>query len=168
MGVDEYLERLLEAHEAYFDVSREVQFAGRTFVGYAEFHSEASQYVLVKRAKLWSAHTHEYIFFLGFERLTASDVEDLVSFATTDALAKVVPEPDHMTSYITLLIVAESVDDDAAKAVRSAKFRKNLKFGLQGWIDLRIAAIDLSDWRIITNRRGSELVATLERVGKEG
>ena len=52
-GRGEVIERLLAAHEAWFDIDRDHRFAGRTFPGYAEFHSCASQYVLVKRAKLW-------------------------------------------------------------------------------------------------------------------
>ena len=62
-GRGEVIERLLAAHEAWFDVDRDHRFAGRTFPGYAEFHSCASQYVLVKRAKLWEAASHEHLFF---------------------------------------------------------------------------------------------------------
>lgn len=55
------LERLLAAHEACFDVEHDYSFAGRDFAGYAELHSSASQYVLVKRAKLWETTSHEYL-----------------------------------------------------------------------------------------------------------
>ena len=47
-GRMEVVDRLLAAHEAWFDVERDHRFAGRVFSGYAEFHSSASQYVLVK------------------------------------------------------------------------------------------------------------------------
>ena len=47
------LKRILAAHEAFFDVHRDYEFAGRSFPGFAEFHSFGEQYVLVKRAKLW-------------------------------------------------------------------------------------------------------------------
>ena len=33
------LERLLASHETWFDVYRDYEFGGRTFPGYAEFHS---------------------------------------------------------------------------------------------------------------------------------
>lgn len=69
-GRGEVIERLLAAHEAWFDVERDHDFAGRTFPGYAEFHSSASQYVLVKRAKLWEAASHEHLFFWDTPRLT--------------------------------------------------------------------------------------------------
>ena len=75
-GRGEVIERLLAAHEAWFDVDRDHRFAGRTFPGYAEFHSCASQYVLAKRAKLWEAASHEHLFFWDTPRLTAAELDD--------------------------------------------------------------------------------------------
>ena len=72
------VERLLAAHDAWFDIERDHRFAGRTFPGYAEFHSTASQYVLVKRAKLWEATSHEHLFIWDTPRLTADELDDLV------------------------------------------------------------------------------------------
>ena len=51
------LKRILAAHEQWFDVRRGYEYAGRTFPGYAEFHSYGEKYVLVKRAKLWEVDT---------------------------------------------------------------------------------------------------------------
>ena len=42
------LKRILAAHEQWFDVRRGYEYAGRTFPGYAEFHSYGEKYVLVK------------------------------------------------------------------------------------------------------------------------
>ncbi|MDO4290001.1 MAG: hypothetical protein Q4C41_02065 [Eggerthellaceae bacterium] len=156
------LKRLLAAHETWFDVSRDHVFGGRTFPGYAEFHSSAEQYVLVKRAKLWEVNAHEYLFFVTADRLTAQRLEDEVAFMTTKALDKVQPNPEHMTSYLSLVVIADAVDDDARRAVKKTRFRKNFKLGFQGWADLRLAVVDLSTSSIITNAMGKELRASLE------
>lgn len=156
------LKRLLAAHETWFDVSRDHVFGGRTFPGYAEFHSSAEKYVLVKRAKLWEVNAHEYLFFVTADRLTAQCLEDEVAFMTTKALDKVQPNPEHMTSYLSLVVIADAVDDDARRAVKKTRFRKNFKLGLQGWADLRLAVVDLSTSSIITNAMGKELRASLE------
>lgn len=156
------LKRLLAAHETWFDVSRDHVFGGRTFPGYAEFHSSAEKYVLVKRAKLWEVNAHEYLFFVTADRLTAQCLEDEVAFMTTKALDKVQPNPEHMTSYLSLVAIADAVDDDARRAVKKTRFRKNFKLGLQGWADLRLAVVDLSTSSIITNAMGKELRASLE------
>lgn len=156
------LKRLLAAHETWFDVSRDYAFAGRVFPGYAEFHSSAEKYVLVKRAKLWEVNAHEYLFFELARHLAVPALEDLVAFMTTEALAKVQTNPEHMTSYLSLVIIADEVDADVCRAVKKTRFRKNFKLGLEGWADLRLAVIDLSTSSVLTNAMGKELRPSLE------
>lgn len=74
------IERLLKAHEGYFDIQRDYQFCGRVFPGYGELHSVASSYALVKRAKLWEASAHEYLFFLDTPWLDRAFLDDAVGF----------------------------------------------------------------------------------------
>ena len=156
------LKRILAAHEQWFDVRRGYEYAGRTFPGYAEFHSYGEKYVLVKSAKLWEVDTHEYLFFVLADALDETQVRDLVSFMEHDGLKKVVPKPNHMSSAISLVIVADSCTQEAAKAVRKTRFRKNFALGIRGWADLRVAVADLSANRVITNAAGKQLKTTLE------
>lgn len=152
---------MLKAHEAYFDVTAPYAFAGRTFTGYAEFHSYGEQYVLSRRAKLWEVSTHEYLFFDCLDRLDAAALEDAVSFMETRAIEKVQPGPTHMSSAISLVIAADAVDEDAARALRTTRYRKNFKLGFHGWSDLRLAAIDASSRRLFVNGAGKVLRDTL-------
>ena len=161
-GRGEVIERLLAAHEAWFDVERDHDFAGRTFPGYAEFHSSVSRYVLVKRAKLWEAASHEHLFFWGTPRLTTGELDDLVGCVTGEGLSLVRPAPDHMTTYLSLAIVADAVDDLAWERVRRTRFRKNFALGWRGWADLRLAVADLSRGRVTTNSPGKPLGETLQ------
>ena len=165
------LDRLLAAHEGYFDVERDHRFGGRAFDGYAQFHSSAERYVLTKRAKLWGVNVHEHMFFLCCDELTSEELADLTNFMTATALEKVQPDPEHMTTYLTLVVIAGAATDDVHRAVRRTRFRKNLRFGLQGWVDLRLALVDLggqeggapSHARITTNSQGKKLRETLEK-----
>ncbi|MDO4400830.1 MAG: hypothetical protein Q4D27_07780 [Coriobacteriia bacterium] len=158
---DIVLDRLLASHGTWFDVYRDYEFQGRTFPGYAEFHSHGEQYVLVKRAKLWEVDAHEYLFFHAAEHLDCAQLADLVSFMTEQAIQKVDPQPNHMTSYLSLVIVANEVDDEAKRQVKKTKFRRNFALGIRGWADLRLAAIDLSNKSVTTNSQGKEMLATL-------
>ncbi len=162
-GGKRLLDRLLAAHEGYFDVERDHAFGGCVFPGYAEFHSQASAYVLVKRAKLWGANVHEYLFFVLEDRLDAGAYHDAIAFMRTKALGKVQLVPDHMTSYLSLVMIANAVDDDVWREVAHERFRKSYRWGLRGWADLRVAAVDLSRPGIVTNARGRELRPVLEQ-----
>lgn len=165
-ALDKLTDKVLEAHEAYYDVRRGYDYAGMQFAGYAELHAETSQYVLTKQAKLWEAHTHDYLFFAKREALDLQEVDRLVAFMKTNALEKVKPEQDHMTSYLTLIILAGTADCSALTAVEKARFRKNYAWGLKGWADLRVAVVDLSCERVVTNVRAREMASLLESICK--
>lgn len=158
----ELLERLLVAHEAYFDVERDHHFAGRRFEGYAELHSSASQYVLSKRAKLWETSSHEYMFFALTPRLDAALLDEYASFMKNEAIGKVKPGGNHMNSFLTLVIISDFAEDGAMRRVRRLRFRKNFAFGLRGWADLRICIVSLADQRVCANPMGRALVPTIE------
>lgn len=162
------LECLIAAHEAWFDVERGRELAGRVFPGYAEFHSYGERYVLSRRAKLWEVANHEYIFFDTVERLEEDAFARMVAFMETEALAVVHPEPNHMSSNISLVVVADEVGPQVGRMVRRTRFRKNFKWGLWGWSDLRIAVVDLAglrtggQGRVMTNAAGKVLRKTIE------
>ena len=162
MTRDELLGKILRAHRHFFDVEEGHAFAGHVFPGYAEYHAHSEQYVLSKRAKIWEADAHQYLFFESVERLDLALLESLVGFMRQKAIAKVNPMPNHMSSDLCLVVVADEVDEDAAGALKRVRFRKNYKLGLQGWTDLKLAAIDLAGKRVVTNGAGREMRQTLE------
>lgn len=156
------LKRILAAHEAWFDVHRDYAYAGRVFPGYAEFHEHGEKYVLVKRAKLWEADSHEYLFFATAETLGEDDVQTWVQFMKTDGLAKVQPDKNHMSSGIALVLIVDSCSEGAKRAVRKTHFRKNFALGIRGWADLRIVVADLSARSVYANAAGKQMKPTIE------
>ena len=160
--LDAALGRLLKAHERWYDVQRDYEFGGVLFPGYAELHARSEHYVLVKRAKLWGANTHEYLFFLTFEHFREEAYAQAIALMKEKGLGKVRPEPEHMTSCLSLVVLAQSVDARIPARVRATRFRKNLMLGFRGWVDLRVAVADLSVREVYVNARAVELRDTLE------
>ena len=89
-------------------------------------------------------------------------MDDLVGCIRGEGLSLVQPVPDHMTTYLSLAIVADAVDDLAWERVRRTRFRKNFSLGWRGWADLRLAVADLSRGRVTTNSQGKPLGKTLQ------
>lgn len=154
--------KLLAAHEAWYDLERDYEYAGHTFAGYGEFHSHGERYVLVKRAKLWEVDAHDYLFIDLVDHLDEPALQRAAQFMETQGLKKVDPKPNHMKSSLTLVIIANDVDDGGKRACRKTKFSKSFMFGIRGWADLRLAVVDLSKPEVITNAAGKEIKATLE------
>lgn len=159
------LERLLAAHGAWFDVSRDVSVAGRAFRALAQFHSFGEQYVLVKRVKLWEAEEHEYMLFDMRDRIDAEAARSYVEFMKNEALELVKPEPNHMSSFRTLVVIANSASDEACALFRKTSHRKNFMWGIRGWSDVRLALIDLSKpqgSRVVCNGAAKRIRKSLE------
>ena len=159
------LERLLAAHGAWFDVSRDVSVAGRAFRALAQFHSFGEQYVLVKRVKLWEAEEHEYMLFDVRDHIDAEAARSYVEFMKNEALELVKPEPNHMSSFRTLVVIANSVSDKACTLFRKTSHRKNFMWGIRGWSDVRLALIDLSKpqgSRVVCNGAAKRIRKSLE------
>ncbi len=159
------LERLLAAHGAWFDVSRDVSVAGRAFRALAQFHSFGEQYVLVKRVKLWEAEEHEYMLFDVRDHIDAEAARSYVEFMKNEALELVKPEPNHMSSFRTLVVIANSASDEACALFRKTSHRKNFMWGIRGWSDVRLALIDLSKpqgSRVVCNGAAKRIRKSLE------
>lgn len=159
------LKRILAAHETWFDVQRDYEYAGFSFPGYAEFHSHGEQYVLVKRAKLWEVDTHEYLFFVLEDLLDAKQAQAWIDFVCTKGLEKVDPVPNHMSSAVTLVVLCNRCTPEAAKLFRSTRKRKNYMLGVRGWADVRLAIVqvDVEALKpIITNGAAKPMRVTLE------
>ena len=151
-----------KAHEAFFDVHRDYEFAGKSFPGFAEFHSFGEQYVLVKRAKLWEANSHEYLFFVYAETFDEAQLDEWVRFMKTRGLEKVTSEPNHMSSGLALVVIADDCTEGVKRAVRRVRFRKNFALGFRGWADLRVAIADLSTHCVYANAAGKQVASTVE------
>ena len=156
------LKRILAAHEAFFDVHRDYEFAGKSFPGFAEFHSFGEQYVLVKRAKLWEANSHEYLFFVFAETFDEPQLDAWVQFMKTRGLEKVTAEPNHMSSGLSLVVIADECAEDAKRTIRKVRFRKNFALGFRGWADLRVVVADLSTRYVYANAAGKQVASTIE------
>lgn len=161
---DDVLKRVLAAHQAFYDIRRDYLFEGRRFPAFAEFHTYGEQYVLVKRAKLWEVNTHDFMFFETIDELDEARLAEEISFMTEKAIRKVPAGPNHMSSALTLIIIANHCSDEALALARKTRFRKNYRLTFHGWSDLRLAIVDLSregEAGVVTNTAGKKLRETL-------
>ena len=109
------LEGLKKAYTTYFDIE-EID-DGTALKARCDYHMRDSQYVLVKKAELWAAENHEYLYLWDAGRLDTAGVEEIFRR-------------------------------------KKLKKRREFKLSLHGWMEFRIAAVDLSTGEITVNRAG--------------
>ena len=155
MSTDDTLNALLPLFERYYNVN--TQTPEPPFSAEAVFASHNEQYFLIKAAKVADIDTNEYVYFAKCDRLGQDDLERLDNTAWEMGLSKVKPGPGHRNTDVTLVIIADSMDDDVKKSLRKMHHYKSYKFGFNGWSNYRLVAIECSCGKAFYNHQGRSL-----------
>ena len=153
------LEGLKKAYAAYFDI--EEIHDGTALKALCAYHMRDSQYVLVKKAELWAAENHEYLYLWDAGCLSPGMVEEIFRRTLADGEPRVKPHAQHMYTAVALF---DSASPDALEQLKKLKRRREFKLSLHGWMEFRIAAVDLSNGEITVNRAGKALAKDLKRL----
>ena len=155
MTANEALDLLLRSYKRYYDIKRED--VEPPFAAEAAFHSHGETYVLVKSARISEADSHEYVYFAAEESLSVDRLRELDEAAWERGIAHVKPHSAHRNSDVTLMILAEHIDPEAKAAVKKLKHSKSYRYGLQGWSNFRVVALETSSGTLAYNRLGGDL-----------
>ena len=159
---EQVLEGLKKAYAAYFDIE-EIN-DGTALRARCDYHMRDSQYVLVKKAELWAAESHEYLYLWDMSHLDGAGLEEIFRRTIADGEPRVRPHSQHMYTYLTAVALYDSADPSALEQLKKLKKRREFKLSLHGWMEFRIAAVDLSNGEITVNRAGKALAKDLKRL----
>ena len=161
--LQEKLELLLKAYAYHFDIERNKSVPGGSFSAFAEYIFREENYVATKAHTVYATEQHEYVYFYLTEQLDLATLQQQIDLSRETGLQKIHPNGEHMFSYVTLVILADSIDLDAAKFLKRYRYRKNFWLTLHGWMEYHIAAMDISAKKFFSNPAGKEARMTLER-----
>ena len=171
---DEYLKELLLRYQASFDITENFKIGDVTFPAYAWFHSLSEKYVLKKEAQLWAVTVYEHVFFCQKKSVNRNDLDELHSLIRETIEPTLVrknekyPEKDHMCSYLTFIIISDTVpDDDTKRAIKKFSFDKGYLLNFRGHSEARLAVTSLDTQEVFTNYGGKELTGLLCDVHKK-
>ena len=156
---EDLLKKLLSSYRRYYNITlfdSPENTRPRELVARCDLDMTESNYVLLKKNVLWSAESHEYCYIISCDHLTLDDYRRYESFVYNDGMEHIHPAKGHKCSVITLLILADSADRDAIRALRRCHLHKNFKFSLWGWMDVRTVLSITSDHRNFSNLSGHE------------
>ncbi len=155
MTPNDALQQLLPSYIKYYNIKQED--VEPPFTAEAEFHSRDEQYFLVKSARLNAWESHEYVYFATVDRLDLTLAKELEETAWQRGLSHVNATNEHRSSDVHLVVLAETVDADAAKFLKKLKRYQSYNHMLQGWSHLRVIALETSTGRLTYNRMGQIL-----------
>lgn len=157
---------LLEWLKASYTASYDVQPVddGSDLKALCAYHQRDSKYVLVRKAELWGAERHEYLYLWSLERLTVAAAEEIFRHVLADGEPRVKPHSQHMCTYLTALVLYDSADPEALVRLRQLNRHRSYKLSLHGWMEFRVAAVDAATGAMTANRGGRILVKELSRL----
>ncbi|MDR0952150.1 MAG: hypothetical protein LBM18_04430 [Oscillospiraceae bacterium] len=156
--------KVLESYGAWYTVSPPEEGACKWLFAAAEYHRQSEKYVLVKKAKLWGAENNDYAYFFAVAQADADMVRDCCDYAISDALTKIRPHSEHMSSDITAIVMANSFTLKAKRELEKRSFHKNFLLTLHGWCDLRAVALELDTGKTLANRKGKGAAQLLAQI----
>lgn len=163
MTPTEALDKLLPSYERYYNIKRDDTVV--PFAAEADFHSHTENYILVKAAKMADIDSNEYIYFSTQKEVDAFLLNELSALAWNKGLEKVKPYNGHKNSDISLIVLAENFAGDLKTAARKIKKSKNYNFGLYGWSNFKLCALDLSSGKSVSNFQGRDIKKLLFQTG---
>lgn len=162
MTRQERLEKLLNAYSHHYDIARDVAVDGGGFPATAFFFLRDENYLVSRKHVLSAVENHEYVYFYVTERLTDGDLEKQIGLSLKAGLDNIKPNKEHMSSFVTLVILADIIDPEAKARIKKTRFRKNFRLALHGWMEYHIAAMEISTHSFLSNPAGKEARKLLE------
>lgn len=119
-------------------------------------------YLISKKHVLNAVENHEYVYFYLTEHLDAETLQRQIDVTLQDGLGRIRPNKEHMSSRVTLVVLADVIDPEAQKLLKKTRFRKNYRLALHGWMEYQIAAMECSSQSFFSNPAGKAARKTLE------
>ena len=148
------IERLLKNYEPFYDIHMMINGDRSPITARCDFFEHSGQYVISKKAELWSAENEEFLYLVNIPHLTLETFEELKSEIHADGMKRIHVGPGHMASYITAVFVCDTCDEDARKALKKCRIYKSFHFSLHGWMDFHTVLIQRGASDFPTNRSG--------------
>ncbi len=157
------LDKLLDVYSHVYDIERDVEIAGSSYPAAATYFLRDENYLLSRQHVLSAVEQHEYVTFLVTDYLDAATLEKHINLTRQDGLSRIQPSKEHMFSFVTLIILADTIDPEAKKLIRHTRFRKNYLMTLHGWMEYHLAAMEVSTNSFLSNPAGRGARKNLER-----
>ena len=87
-----------------------------------------------------------------------------MKLASEDGMNRMHIGPGHMCTYITAVIISDSADEDAVKALKKSRLHKSFHFSFHGWMDYRAALVVTDQDSVQTNGAGRCMTKVMKKV----
>lgn len=157
------LDQILDRYARWYDIER-MEEGEEPLVATAAYHEHATGFALIRKAEMWTADRHEYVYFFSLPELTAETYD--TCFARAIALGEplVNPVKGHMCTAISVVFLCDHVNDDAKQKIKRCRYRKSYQFSLRGWMEARVCAVDVEESAAYANPAAHETLGFMNKL----
>ena len=158
----ECFEKLLNSYSHNYDLTMDVEEEGIRFPALAHYFLRDEHYLVRRDKQFYATEQHDYTYFHVTDHLDAAGARELLDLTLKAGLARIKPHKEHMSSFVTLVVLAETIDPEAQRLLKKTSFHKNYRLALHGWMEYHIAAMECSTRTFLSNPAGRGARKTLE------
>ena len=159
---EQCLSKLLAAYSHHYDIEQDVTVEGEHYPAMAIYYLRDENYLVSRQHVLSAVENHEYVYFLTLEHLDAETLRRHIETTKADGLGRIKPGKDHMSSMVTLVVIADTIGEEAKSLIKKTRFHKNYRLALHGWMEYQIAAMEISTNSFLSNPAGKGAKKNLE------
>lgn len=162
LTLQQRLNRLLDAYSHQYDIDRDVTVEGGSFPATAFYYLRDENYLISRKHVLSALEQYDYTYFFLCDHLDLATLQAQIELSKRAGMANIKPHKEHMFSYVTLVILANTIDPEAKRLIKRTHMRKNFMLTLHGWMEYHIAAMECETNSFLSNPAGKEARKTLE------
>lgn len=163
LTLQDRLNKLLDIYSHLYDIEWDVEIAGSHYPAAATYFLRDENYLISKQHVLSAVEQHEYVTFLVTDHLDAPTLEKHIALTRQDGLSRIHPTKEHMCSFVTMVVLADTIDPEAKRLIKRTRFRKNYRMTFHGWMEYHVAAMEVSTNSFLSNPAGREAKKNLEQ-----
>ena len=161
--LEQCLSKLLDAYSHTYDIDRDVTVEDTVYPAMATYYLRDENYLISKQHVLSAVEQHEYVTFLVTDHLDAPALKKHIELTKQAGLSRIQPSKEHMCSFVTLVVLANTIDPEAKKLIVRTRYRKNYRMMFHGWMEYHVAAMENSTNSFLSNPAGREARRNLEQ-----
>lgn len=152
MTQDDYVENLQKKFERNFNIEKDIALFGETIDVHAKFSNISGRTFITKYDVIDRCENYEYCYIKKFDTVTEEETVAYGRFLKKIVDEHVEPGKDHMSTYVTGVIIGNNINENARKSIKKFRYSKVYDFYLRGWCDVRLICVGLNNNEIVTNK----------------
>ncbi len=156
MELQQYLEKLKDRFEAYYNVELDFNYEGYNYDFHAVFFQRDEKYIATKKTVIYEYEQFEHILLKYFKDPTIEDLKDFVANLENATSKLVVPTNEHMSTLVRgVFLVDGAISDELIEFVKKYSYYKSFCFGFKGWVNIALNMVDINNMdKHYHNKRG--------------